>query len=87
MISNNETLLRDDKVFFSRERNEISPSPPPRFLVEIYLTEIFDSSVPLSYTNEEGYEREKLISEIGVPTTVKTFSEDYFSPILSGGKI
>lgn len=85
MISNNETLLRDDKVFFSRERNEIFPSP--RFLVEIYLTEIFDSSVPLSYTNEEGYEREKLISEVGVPTTVKTFSKDYFSPILSGGKI
>lgn len=73
------------KFFFSRERNEIFP--PPRFLVEIYLTEIFDSSVPLSYTNEEGYEREKLISEVGVPTTVKTFSEDYFSPILSGGKI
>lgn len=73
--------------FFSLANETKFFPPPPRFLVEIYLTEIFDSSVPLSYTNEEGYEREKLISEVGVPTTVKTFSEDYFSPILSGGKI
>lgn len=47
----------------------------------IYLTEIFRSrflSVLLSYYERIGG---KLISEVGVPTTVKTFSEDYFSPI------